>query len=87
MREVEIVKILPTEFWYEKDMMGTISLKMKHQGMNEFSLIQIHYDYAYTSNAHQMVLLQDICKLIGIKDIEQRESKFNAQLIEFANKK
>lgn len=80
-REVEIVEIYPTEFWYEKDMMGTISIKMQHQTMHEFALVQIHYDYAYTSNAHQQVLLQDICKLLGIKNIDQRPSKFDAELL------
>ena len=87
MKEVEIVKIYPTEFWYEKDMMGTISVKMQHQTMHEFTLIQINYDYAYTSNAHQEVLLKDICKLLGIKDIELRPSKFNEELLRKAQEK
>lgn len=82
IQEVQIVKIYPTEYWYEKDMMGTITLKAQHEGMHECTLVQIPYDYAYTSNAGQWALLQHLCKYFGLlKDIEQRPSKFDAELI------
>lgn len=82
IQEVKIVKIYPTEYWYEKDMMGTMSLKAQHEGMHECTLVQIPYDYAYTSNAGQWALLQHLCKYFGLlKDIEQRPSKFDAELI------
>lgn len=82
LQAVKIVKIYPTEFWYEKDMMGTMSLKAQHEGMHECTLVQIPYDYAYTSNAGQWALLQHLCKYFGLlKDIEQRPSKFDAELI------
>lgn len=72
--KVEIVKILPTEVWYEKDMMGTVHVKMQHQGMEPFTFIQIHYDYAYTSNGHQHDMVKKIGQLLGVEDIESRPS-------------
>ena len=82
LQAVKIVKIYPTEYWYEKDMMGTVSFKAQHEGMHECTLVQIPYDYAYTSNAGQWALLQHLCKYFGLlKDIEQRPSKFDAELI------
>lgn len=72
IKQAEIVKILPTDVWYEKDMLGTVNLRMQHQGMEPFTLIQIHYDYAYTSNSHQHVLVREIAKLLGVDDIQER---------------
>lgn len=69
---VEIVEILPTEVWFEKDMWGTICIKIQHQGMQPFTFVQIHYDYAYTSNAHQWDMVKKIGKLIGQDDIQER---------------
>ena len=60
-----IVEILPTKIWAEKDIMGTVHIKMQHQGMPEFDFIQIQYDYAYTSNSHQHNLTQQILQLLG----------------------
>lgn len=70
-----IVEILPTEVWYEKDMFGTVHVKMQHQGMEPFTFIQMHYDYMYTSNGHQYGMVKDIGKLLGVEDIQQREWK------------
>ena len=67
LKPVEIVKILPTKIWHEKDMLGTVHIKMQHEGMPEFDFIQIQYDYAYTSNAHQHQLTEKILKLIGVE--------------------
>lgn len=63
-----IVEILPTKIWAEKDIMGTVHIKMQHQDMHEFDFIQIQYDYAYTSNGHQHDLTQKILQLLGAKD-------------------
>jgi len=60
-----IVEILPTKIWAEKDMTGTVHIKMQHQGMPEFDFIQIQYDYMHTSNGHQHRLTQEILKLLG----------------------
>jgi len=68
IQKVELVEILPTKIWQEKDFLGTVSIKMQHEGMNEFTICQIHYDYAYTSNAHQAHLAEEIIKLLGGKD-------------------
>jgi hypothetical protein len=46
---------------------------MQHQGMEPFTFIQMHYDYAYTSNGHQHHMVKEIGKLIGQEDIQQRE--------------
>lgn len=68
IKTVELVEILPTKIWSEKDMFGTVHIKMQHQGMEPFDFIQINYDYAYTSNSHQHQLTQEILKLLGAND-------------------
>lgn len=68
IKTVEIVEILPTKVWYEKDMFGTVRIKMQHHGMEEFDFIQINYNYAYTSNSHQHQLTQEILKILGAND-------------------
>jgi hypothetical protein len=68
-----IVEILPTEIWYEKDFFGTVHIKMQHQGMEPFTIIQMHYDYMYTSNGHQHAMVKAIGELLGVEDIQQRE--------------
>lgn len=65
MEEVKIVEIMPTKIWAEKDFLGTVHIKMQHQGMDEFDFIQIQYNYAYTSNSHQAQLTEQILKLLG----------------------
>lgn len=70
---VSIVEILPTEIWYEKDMFGTIRVKMQHQGMeNPFTFITMGYDYMYTSNGHQHEMVKKIGQLLGVDDIQQK---------------
>ena len=71
------MEILPTEVWYEKDFFGTVHIKMQHQGMDAFTFVQMHYDYAYTSNGHQHSMVKEIGKLLGVEDIAQREWKRN----------
>lgn len=70
IQEVKIVEILPTKIWKEKDFLGTVSIKMQHEGMDEFTICQIGYDYAYTSNSHQVWLADEIMKLLGAQDVE-----------------
>lgn len=63
-----IVKILPTKIWAEKDIMGTVHIKMQHEGHNVFDFIQIQYEYGYTDNAHQHQVTQKILELLGVKN-------------------
>ena len=65
-KAAEIVKILPTKVWSEKDFLGTVHIKIQHEGMPEFDFIQIQYDYNYTSNAHQEKMTKEILKLMGV---------------------
>lgn len=71
--QATVVEILPTEVWYEKDLFGTVHIKMQHQGMEPFIFIQMNYDYAYTSNGHQHHMVKEIGKLLGQENIQQRE--------------
>lgn len=73
INEATIVEYLPTEVWYEKDMFGTVHVKMQHQGMEPFTIIQMHYNYMYTSNGHQHAMVKAIGELLGVEDIQQRE--------------
>ncbi len=60
-----IVEILPTRVWSEKDIMGTVHIKMQHQGEEEFDFIQIQYNWLYTSNGHQHALTLKLLELLG----------------------
>lgn len=62
---VELVEILPTKIWSEKDCFGTVRIYMQHHGMEPFEFISMNYNYAYTSNGHQHQLTQEILKLLG----------------------
>lgn len=75
IEQAELVHIYPTEVWYEKDFFGTVHVKMQHMapGIEPFTFIQLHYDYAYTSNSHQHTMVKEISKLLGVEDIQQRE--------------
>ena len=73
IKTVEVVEVLPTRIWADKDTFGTVHIKMQHQGMDEFDFIQIQYDYTHTSNAHQHRLTQEILKLLGAKDDTRQE--------------
>jgi hypothetical protein len=64
VNEVEIVELLPTKIWWDKDMFGTVSIKMQHQGTDEFVFIQMAYDYRYTSNAHQAHIADRIVAML-----------------------
>jgi hypothetical protein len=70
---VELVEILPTKVWAEKDFLGTVHIKMQHQGMDEFDFIQIQYNYAYTDNSGQHALTQQILKLLGAENDQSRQ--------------
>ena len=65
MEAVELVKVLPTKIWAEKDMFGTVNIKLQHEGLEAFNFVQINYNYRYTSNAHQYELTQRILALLG----------------------
>lgn len=65
LKTVELVEILPTKIWSEKDTFGTVHIYMQHQGMEPFEFITMKYNYAYTSNSHQHQLTQEILKLLG----------------------
>ena len=70
-----IVKVYPTRVWSEKDIMGTVHIKMQHEGCEPFDFIQIQYDYAYTHNSHQAYLTEQILKLLGAPDSATAEQK------------
>lgn len=72
---VKVVKISPTRIWSEKDIMGTVHIKMQHEGCEEFNFIQIHYDYAYTSNGHQAELTKRILEILGVPPATVSPSK------------
>lgn len=64
----EIVEILPTKIWSEKDVFGTVHIYMQHQGMEPFEFITMKYNYAYTSNSHQHHMTTEILKLLGVNN-------------------
>ena len=39
IKTVEIVEMYPAKVWHEKDIFGTVHIKMQHEGMDEFDFI------------------------------------------------
>lgn len=72
---VELVEILPTKIWAEKDMFGTVHIYMQHSGQEKFEFISMHYDYMYTSNGHQHHMTQEILKLLGVNSDTESNQK------------
>jgi len=76
LKTVKVVKILPTAMWVEKDILGTVHIKMQHEGeAKPFDFIQIQYNWLYTSNGHQHELTEKIMALFGVTDIKYRQSE------------
>ena len=71
-----VVEVYPTEVWYERTMLGEIHIKMHHMAPYTvpFTFITINYDYAYTSNAHQRTMAEQIGKLLGVENISERSA-------------
>ncbi len=69
IQTVTVEKIHPCKIWAEKDLMGTVHIKMQHEDLGEepFTFIQMHYNYYYTSNLHQWEMTQKILKLLGVE--------------------
>jgi hypothetical protein len=75
IQSAKIVRILPTEMWVEKDIFGTVHIKMQHEGEpNPFDFIQIQYNWLYTSNSHQYELTEKIMSIFGVNKVEYREA-------------
>lgn len=83
IQTAEIVHVYPTEVWYEKDFFGSVHVKIQHMAPDTkpFTFITINYDYAYTSNSHQHQMVQEIGKLLGQENIEQRQWTMPAEWI------
>ena len=81
IKTAEIVHTYPTEVWFEKDLFGTVHIKMQHMapGVEPFTFISINYDYAYTSNSNQYYLVSEIAKVLGVDSIQERAWKPNLQ--------
>ena len=68
MKTVEIVKVYPTAYWVEKDMMGSAHIMIQHEGMHPFTYCSFNYDYAYTSNAGVHTEIVAMMKRFGIEE-------------------
>lgn len=65
VEKVTLAKVYPTTCHVEKDIVGTVHIKLQHEGMRAHTLVQIHYDHRYTSNGHQWELTNEIVRLLG----------------------
>jgi hypothetical protein len=63
---VEIAEMLAPRVFVEKDIMGTVHIKMQYKDNEPFDFIQIQYCYPFTSNSHQKKLTGEILKLLGV---------------------
>ena len=71
---IEIHKLFPCQIWAEKDIWGTVHIKVQHDGHEEFDFIQIQYNHAYTSNLHQMELAKKIISFLDGENGHIREA-------------
>jgi len=76
----EIVKIYPTRYWVEQDMVGGAHIMMQHEGYHKFQYASFGYDYAYTSNSGVHMAVVNMMKSFGIeeKDIDWQSRGFAA---------
>ena len=65
LKPIEIERILPTTVTQRPDDRGGIEIVMQHEGMDEFVIANVHYDYRYTSNGHRSWLADEIVKLLN----------------------
>jgi hypothetical protein len=71
---VKVEKLLSPKIWAEKDVTGTVNIKMQYEeGDTPFTFVQVHYDYRYTSNAHQDVVTQKILELLGAGELNESD--------------
>jgi hypothetical protein len=79
-KTADIVKIYPTRYWVEKDMLGGAHIMMQHEGYHKFQYASFGYDYAYTSNAGVHMAVVNMMKSFGIeeKDIDWQSRGFAA---------
>jgi hypothetical protein len=71
--ERQLVEVFPPRIWAEKDMCGTVHIKMRHHGWPVFDFIQIQYRYGYTDNAAQHSLTTQIMAMLGVEDWKDYE--------------
>ena len=76
----QIVEILPTKYWVERDMLGASHIMMQHEGLEQpFCYASFYYDYAYTSNSriHRDVVYMMSRFGIAEADIEWRNREID----------
>lgn len=66
----------------EKDLFGTVNIKMSYEGGEPFDFVQIQYDHRFTHNAHQSFLAQRIVVAITGKDHERDQLKADLARVE-----
>ena len=78
VQTVEIVKIFPTHYWVESDVLGTKHIMVQHEGMEPFTYASFNYDYAFTDNATIHMQIVNMMKQFGVeeKDIDWRSKSW-----------
>lgn len=75
--EVKVVEISPTRIWIESDILGARHVVAQHQGAEPFTVVSIHYNYRYTSNAGTLRLAKDLALQFGATEpVEERMRPF-----------
>ncbi len=64
----KIVEMYTPRVFVEKDLMGTVHIKMQYKDDEPFDYIQIQYHHHFTCNSHQKRLTGEILKLLGVKN-------------------
>jgi hypothetical protein len=75
LKQVEIVRILPTAIWIEDDFCGGRHVMLQHEGMAPFCYASFHYNYAYTSNSGTWAEAQKLALALGATEPVERRSR------------
>lgn len=60
---VRIVEMIEPKIVAEYNMWGGVDIKI-----DEFTFVQIHYDYRYTSNSHRKAMADQVLRWLGVDD-------------------
>lgn len=78
---VQVISIEAPGVTVEKDLFGTVRIKLNYEGGEPFDFVQIQYDHRFTHNSHQHSLAQRIVAAISGVDPERDQLKAECEAL------
>ena len=72
---VQVISVEAPGLSVEKDLFGTVHIKLNYEGGEPFDFVQIRYDHRFTSNSNQHYLAQRIVAAISGVDPDRDQLK------------